>query len=114
MRNYELALILSPKLDKEGQDKVLGKIKNFILEGSGEIFGVDEWGKKDLSYPIKGQKEGFYYILSFSCDSGKIGKFMNDLNIYDGIIRYLLIAKNKKEIRSEESVKVEKSKKKRG
>ncbi|MCI8465513.1 MAG: 30S ribosomal protein S6, partial [Lachnospiraceae bacterium] len=65
MNKYELALVLSAKLEEEERAAALEKVQSYITRFGGTITNVDEWGKKRLAYEIQKMREGFYYFIQF-------------------------------------------------
>ena len=53
MNKYELALVVSAKLEDEARDAVVEKAKSYITRYNGVITEVEEWGKKKLAYEIQ-------------------------------------------------------------
>ena len=50
MYKYELAVVLSVKLEEEERAAAIEKVKGYITRFNGNVTGVDEWGKKRLAY----------------------------------------------------------------
>ena len=69
MNKYELALVVSAKVEDEVRDAVVEKAKGYITRYNGVITEVEEWGKKKLAYEIQKMHEGFYYFIQFEADS---------------------------------------------
>ena len=63
MNKYELALVVSAKVDDEVRNATVEKAKEYITTFGGTITNVDEWGKKKLAYEIQKMNEGFYYFI---------------------------------------------------
>ncbi|TSC53204.1 MAG: small subunit ribosomal protein S6 [Microgenomates group bacterium LiPW_16] len=93
MRSYELTLILNAGLDKSSQEKVLTKIKKIIDDSGGKMGKVEEWGKRQLSYPIKKQKEGVYLLLTLELEGKEAKKIEEKLKLEESVLRHLLIRK---------------------
>ena len=53
MNKYELALVVSAKVEDEVRDAVVEKAKGYITRYNGVITEVEEWGKKKLAYEIQ-------------------------------------------------------------
>ena len=53
MNKYELAVVLSAKLEDDERAAALEKVKGYITRFGGNIVDVDEWGKKRLAYEIR-------------------------------------------------------------
>ena len=60
MNKYELAVVLSAKLEDEERAAALEKVKGYITRFGGEIADIDDWGKRKLAYPIQKMDEGFF------------------------------------------------------
>ena len=69
MNKYELALVVSAKVEDEVRDAVVEKAKGYITRYNGTITEVEEWGKKKLAYEIQKMHEGFYYFIQFEADA---------------------------------------------
>ena len=91
MNKYELALVLSAKLEDEERLAALEKVKDQITRFGGDIKDIDEWGKKRLAYEIQKEKEGFYYFIHFEAEGDAIAEIEHRIRIMDGVIRYLCV-----------------------
>ena len=60
MNKYELAVVVSAKIEDEERAQVIDKCKALVERFGGTITVVDEWGKKRLAYEVQKMKEGFY------------------------------------------------------
>ena len=69
MNKYELAVVLSAKLEDEERAAAMEKVTGYITRFGGTVTDIDEWGKKRLAYEIQKMKEGFYYFIHFESDS---------------------------------------------
>ena len=61
MSKYELAVVVSAKLEDDARAEVIEKVKALVTRFGGNITDVDEWGKKRLAYEIQKMKDAFYY-----------------------------------------------------
>ena len=68
MNKYELAVVVSAKIEDEERAEVIEKCKALIERFGGQITNVDEWGKKRLAYEVQKMKEAFYYFIQFDAD----------------------------------------------
>lgn len=50
MSKYELAVVVSAKLEDDARAEVIEKVKALVTRFGGNITDVDEWGKKRLAY----------------------------------------------------------------
>ena len=86
MNKYELAVVLTTKIEDEERAASIEKIKEV-----GVVTNVDEWGKKRLAYEIQKMKEGFYYFITFESDSNCPNEVEQRVRIMENVIRYLCI-----------------------
>ncbi len=67
-------------------------IQNLITTQKGSIAKADFWGKRKFAFEVKGQKEGFYDVISFEMEPLLLDKVVGKVKLMDGIIRYLVTA----------------------
>lgn len=91
MMKYELALVLSAKIEDEERAAMVEKVQAMITTAGATITNVDEWGKKQLAYEIQKMKEGFYYFITFESDSNCPNEVEQRVRIMENVIRYLCI-----------------------
>ena len=53
MNKYELAVVVSAKLEDEARAEVIEKVKAMITRFGGNVTDVDEWGKRRFAYEIQ-------------------------------------------------------------
>ena len=94
MNKYELAVVLSAKLEDEERAAALEKVQGYITRFGGTVTGVDDWGKKRLAYEIQKMKEGFYYFVHFESDASVPGEIEQRIRIMDNVLRYLCVRKD--------------------
>ena len=75
MNKYELALVVSAKLEDEARDAVVEKAKGYITRYNGVI------------------TEGFYYFIQFEADSQCPAEIERHVRIMDNVLRYLVVKK---------------------
>ena len=91
MNKYELALVVSAKVEDEVRDAVVEKAKGYITRYNGTITEVEEWGKKKLAYEIQKMREAFYYFIQFDGDSVCPNEVEAHVRIMEPVIRYLCV-----------------------
>jgi len=94
MNKYELALVVSAKLDDETRAAVVEKAKNYITRYEGTIGEVEEWGKKRLAYEIQRERDGFYYFIPFEAAPTAPAEIERHIRIMDNVLRYLIVRKD--------------------
>ena len=91
MNKYELAVVVSAKIEDEERAAVVDKCKALIERFGGTITNVDDWGKKRLAYEIQKMKEGFYYFIQFEAESSAPAEIESPIRIMDNVVRYLVV-----------------------
>ena len=91
MNKYELAVVVSAKIEDEERAAVVDKCKALIERFGGTITNVGDWGKKRLAYEIQKMKEGFYYFIQFEAESSAPAEIESRIRIMDNVLRYLVV-----------------------
>ena len=91
MNKYQLAVVVSAKIEDEERAAVVDKCKALIERFGGTITNVDDWGKKRLAYEIQKMKEGFYYFIQFEAESSAPAEIESRIRIMDNVLRYLVV-----------------------
>ena len=91
MNKYELAVVLSAKLEDEERAAALEKVQGYITRFGGTVTGVDDWGKKRLAYPINDETEGVYTVISFTSEPDFPAELDRIYKITDGIMRSIIV-----------------------
>lgn len=92
MTKYELAVVVSAKLEEEDRAAVVEKAKALIERFGGRITNVDDWGKKRLAYEIQKMREGFYYFIQFESDNSDCpNEVESHIRIMEPVIRFLCV-----------------------
>ena len=91
MNKYELAVVVSAKIEDEERAAVVDKCKALIERFGGTITNVDDWGKKRLAYEIQKMKEGFYYFIQFEAESSAPAEIESRIRIMDNVLRYVVV-----------------------
>ena len=91
MNKYELALVVSAKIEDEARAAVVEKVKNYITRFGGSVTGVDEWGKKRLAYDIQKMSEGYYYFIQFDAETSVPAQIEAKVRIMENVLRFLCI-----------------------
>ena len=90
MRKYEGMIIIDPKLEDEKIKEKIEDVKK-IIEKKGKIEKIDEWGKRQLAYPIKKREEGYYLVIEFEADGSVIQDLRKYMDIGTDYLRYMFI-----------------------
>ena len=94
MNKYELAVVVSAKIEDDERAQVIEKVKALVERFGGQISDVDEWGKKRLAYEVQKMKEAFYYFVQFETEDANCPNSVEkQLRIMENVIRFLCVRK---------------------
>ena len=94
MHKYELALIVSAKIEDDARAAVVDKAKDYITRFGGTVTEVEDWGKKKLAYEIQKMSEGFYYFIQFDAAGTVPAEVEENVRIMDNVLRFLIVRKD--------------------
>jgi len=93
LKTYQLTIIITLNPTSEKGKESLKKLEERIKK-IGKINKKENWGEKELAYPIKKNQNGFYYSFEFNGQSSEIAGLDNFLKLNENIIRHLIVAIN--------------------
>ncbi|MFR4351785.1 MAG: 30S ribosomal protein S6 [Roseburia sp.] len=94
MNKYELALVISAKIEDDARTAAVEKAKEYITRAGGTVTEVEEWGKKRLAYEVQKMNEGYYYFIQFEAASNVPAAVEQDVRIMDNVLRFLCVRKD--------------------
>ena len=93
MNKYELALVVSAKIEDDARTAAVEKAKEYITRAGGTVTEVEDWGKKKLAYEIQKMSEGYYYFIQFEAATEVPAAVEQDVRIMDNVLRFLCVKK---------------------
>ncbi len=94
MNKYETIFVINSQFDEEKINGLVEKFKN-LIETSAQLENIDEWGKRRLAYPVDDINEGYYTLVNFSAEPTFPQELERIYKITEGILKYLIIRKDK-------------------
>ena len=91
MNKYELAVVVSAKIEDDERAATLEKVKSYVERFGGQITNVDEWGKKRLAYEVQKMKEAYYYFIQFEGETTVPAELEERLRIEETVLRFLCV-----------------------
>jgi len=91
MNKYELTVVLPGKSTPAKKKSELEKIEKNIKLLKGSVSKVDDWGKLDLSYKIKGNDGGVFILFTVELNSDTVKKLSDTLKMEEDILRFLIV-----------------------
>mgnify|MGYP000703673077 FL=1 len=93
MNKYELALVVSAKIEDDARTATVEKAKDYIVRAR-TVTEVEDWGKKKLAYDIQKMSEGYYYFIQFEAEATVPAAVEQDVRIMDNVLRFLCVRKD--------------------
>ena len=91
LKNYELMVVLKPLLPDDFRKEIHKEFVKMIKDAGGDVLDVDVWGKRYLSYKIKGHNEGYYIVYEFEVDPETIPEMNRKLQLKQEILRFIIM-----------------------
>lgn len=101
MRHYEIVFLVHPD-QSEQVPAMLDRYKTTISEGNGVIHRLEDWGRRQLAYPINKIHKAHYVLMNIECDQSVLDELTNAFKFNDAVIRNLVIRRD--EAITEESI----------
>ena len=95
MNKYEVALIIRPDVDQEGQDAIVERLSGLLTADGGQVDNVDVWGRRRLAYPIKKVQEGFYYFIQGQFATSVLPELDRSVRLSESILRHMVVRLDK-------------------
>lgn len=93
MRHYEIVLMVHPD-QSEQLPTMIERYRKTIAESGGQIHREEDWGRRQLAYPIEKLHKAHYFMMNIEC-SGEILKELEDLfRFNDAVLRNMTIRRD--------------------
>lgn len=93
MRHYELVLLVHP----DQSDQVVGMVERYIKlinEQGGSIHRLEDWGRRQLAYPINKIHKAHYVLLNIECNQSTLDELEELFRYNDAVIRSLVMRRD--------------------
>lgn len=91
MKHYEVVIMIHP--DQSDQlEAMLSKYRQIIEEKGGKIHRLEDWGRRQLAYPIEKLHKAHYILMNIECSADSLNKLQESLRYNDAVLRRLVIA----------------------
>jgi small subunit ribosomal protein S6 len=91
LNQYETILIIDPNAESEDIERIIEDVQNLISGSGGEVIKVDRWGKKRLAYEVKGNKDGYYGLISFEAEPQFIQRLGRYYGLTEQVIKHMTV-----------------------
>ncbi|MBL8397740.1 MAG: 30S ribosomal protein S6 [Candidatus Accumulibacter sp.] len=109
MRHYEIVLIIHPD-QSEQVPAMIERYKSLIASREGQIHRLEDWGRRQLAYPIQKLHKAHYVLLNVECNDATLSELGHGFKFNDAILRHLIIRTKRAVTTPSPMMKDEKSK----
>jgi small subunit ribosomal protein S6 len=92
MRKYETLMVLHPDLPEAQVRETIDRARRLIDEAGGKTQGMQEWGMRELAYPIRKLGRGYYVLAEYDATAEIVRELERTLKIADEILRFISVA----------------------
>lgn len=96
MNHYEAMYIIDAMMDEQPRKDLIERFSNLIVQNGGTVERIDEWGKRNLAYPINYKAIGYYVLMYFTAPATMPRELERNFQISENVLRYLVIANDGK------------------
>lgn len=96
MRHYEIVFIVHPD-QSEQVPAMVERYKTLITSQGGNIHRVEDWGRRQLAYPIEKLVKAHYICMNIECGAATLGELEHGFRFNDAVLRHLTVKMKKAE-----------------
>lgn len=89
MRHYEIVFLVHPD-QSEQVPAMVERYEGIITKHAGLIHRKEDWGRRQLAYPIKDVHKAHYILINIECDQVAMDELKNAFKFNDAILRNLI------------------------
>jgi len=109
MRHYEIVFIVHPD-QSEQVPQMVERYKGVVAARSGTVHRLEDWGRRQLSYPIAKVHKAHYVLMNIECDNETLTELEHSFKFSDAVLRHLIVKMTKAVTSPSPMMKEEKSK----
>jgi len=92
MRHYEIVFLVHPD-QSEQVSSMIERYKTLVKNGNGIVHRLEDWGRRQLAYPINKAYKAHYVLLNVECDNNTLKEIENSFRFNDAILRNLILVR---------------------
>jgi len=96
MRHYEICFIVHPD-QSEQVPAMIDRYKNLVAGQGGKVHRVEDWGRRQLAYPIDKLVKAHYVLLNIECGKPTLDELEHGFRYNDAVLRHLTVGTKKAE-----------------
>ena len=109
MRHYEICFIVHPD-QSEQVPQMVERYKGVIAQRNGTVHRLEDWGRRQLTYPIAKVHKAHYVLMNIECDNATLTELEHSFKFSDAVLRHLIIKMDKAHTAPSPMMREEKSK----
>ena len=90
MRHYEIVFIVHPD-QSEQVGAMVERYKGMVLNADGKIHRLEDWGRRQLAYPIQKVHKAHYVLMNVECTPETLAEIEHAVKFNDAVLRHLTI-----------------------
>ncbi len=94
MRHYEIVFLVHPD-QSEQVPAMIERYRSMVEGGGGRIHRVEDWGRRQLAYPISKVHKAHYVLMNIECNQATLDEIGAAFRFNDAVIRNLVILRHK-------------------
>ena len=108
MRHYEIVFIVHPD-QSEQVPGMVDRYRQLITGRGGKIHRHEDWGRRQMTYPIQKMHKAHYVLLNIECDNETLQEMEHAFKFNDAVLRHLTVSKSEAETGPSPMMREEKS-----
>jgi len=108
MRHYEIVFIVHPD-QSEQVPAMIERYRTMVTGHKGLIHRLEDWGRRQLAYPIQKVHKAHYVLMNIECDQETLGELEHAFKFNDAVLRHLIVATTEAKVAPSPMMKEEKS-----
>ena len=93
MRHYEIVFMVHPD-QSEQVPAMIERYRALIEEDGGQVHRLEDWGRRQLAYPINKIHKAHYVLMNIECSAGVLEELQSAFRFNDAVIRNLIIQRD--------------------
>ena len=89
MRHYEIVFLVHPD-QSEQVPAMIDRYKGMIAANNGQVHRLEDWGRRQLAYPISKVHKAHYVLLNIECDQKTLAELIGAFRFSDAVLRHLV------------------------
>ena len=89
MRHYEIVFLVHPD-QSEQVPAMIERYKSMIATGNGKVHRLEDWGRRQLAYPIAKVHKAHYVLLNIECEQKTLAELIGAFRFSDAVLRHLV------------------------